>query len=139
LRTSIYGQALHVIRNNPLFGAGIDGFPIRVAPYRPGTQTIELYPHDLWLTTWSEVGLLGVVTLAVLFVFLLWHAARGLARVDDVYRPVLWGCFGALVLIFMHGFFDSPLWKNDLSVEFWLVAALTVVSLRTLRSGSKAG
>ena len=133
LRTSLYGQALHVIRNNPLFGAGIDGFPVRVAPYRPGTQTIELYPHDLWLTTWSEVGLLGVVTLAVLFVLLLWHAGRGLARMDADYRPVLWGCFGALILIFMHGFFDSPLWKNDLSVEFWVVAALTVVSLRTLK------
>ena len=134
LRTSLYEQALHVIRNNPILGWGIDGYPIRVAPYRPGTQSIELYPHDLWLTTWGEVGLLGAVTLAVLLGLLLWHAARGLARIDADYRPVLWGCFGALILIFMHGFFDSPLWKNDLSVEFWMVAALTVVSLRTLKT-----
>jgi O-antigen ligase len=131
LRTSLYGQALRVIGNNPILGWGIDGYPIRVAPYRPGTQSIELYPHDLWLTTWGEVGLLGVVVLAVILAVLLWQAARGLARVDEVYRPVLWGSFGALLLIFMHGFFDSPLWKNDLSVEFWLVAALTVVSLRS--------
>lgn len=130
LRESIYGQALRMLSQRPIFGAGIDGFAVRVAPFRPGTQTIELYPHDLWLTTWSEVGLLGVVTLTVLIVLLLWRAARGLATVEGVYRPVLWGCFGALILIFMHGFFDSPLWKNDLSVEFWLVAALEVVALR---------
>jgi len=51
LRTSIYGQALRMLSERPIFGAGIGGFPIRVAPFRPGTQAIELYPHDIWLTT----------------------------------------------------------------------------------------
>ncbi len=130
LRESIYGQALRMLAQRPLLGAGIDGFPIRVAPFRPGTQTIELYPHDIWLTTWSEVGLLGLVVLAVILFGLMWRGARALPRVNDAYRPVLWGCVGALILIFMHGFFDSPYWKNDLSVEFWMVAALEVVAIR---------
>lgn len=130
LRESIFGQALRMLSERPVFGAGIDGYPIRVAPFHPSTQTIELYPHDIWLTTWSEVGLLGLFVLAFLLFTLIWRAGRAWPRADDVYRPILWGCFGAFILIFMHGFFDSPYWKNDLSVEFMMVAALVVVAIR---------
>jgi len=40
-------QALGMLSQRPIFGAGISGFPIRVAPFRPVGQEIELYPHDL--------------------------------------------------------------------------------------------
>jgi len=138
LRTSIYGQALRMLSERPIFGAGIGGFPIRVAPFRPGTQAIELYPHDIWLTTWSEVGLLGVIVFAVIVFGLLWRGARALPLTNELFRPILWGCVGALVLFLVHGLFDSPYWKNDLSVEFWLIAALEVVAIRGAR-GSPAG
>jgi O-antigen ligase len=130
LRSSIYGQAIQMLEQRPIFGAGISGFPIRVAPFRPPNQRIQLYPHDLWLTTWSELGLLGVVSFAVIFFGLLWRGVRALPRASDIYRPVLWGSVGALILYLVHGLFDSPYWKNDLSVEFWLLAALQVVAVR---------
>ncbi len=141
LRSSIFGQALRMLSERPILGAGIDGFPIRVAPFRPGTQTIELYPHDIWLTTWSEVGLLGVIVLAVIFFGLLWRGVRALPLTNDLFRPILWGCVGALVLYLVHGLFDSPYWKNDLSVEFWLLAALEVIAIRGARGarGAPAG
>jgi O-antigen ligase len=131
LRLSIYGQALRMLSQRPILGAGISGFPIRVAPFRPGTQAVELYPHDVWLTTWSELGLLGVLAFALIFFGLLWRGARAIPRVADIYRPVLWGAVGALVLYLVHGLFDSPYWKNDLSVEFWLLAALQVIAVRS--------
>ncbi|HXJ47531.1 MAG TPA: O-antigen ligase family protein [Candidatus Acidoferrum sp.] len=134
LRTSIYGQALRMLSQRPIFGAGIDGFAQAVAPFRPGNQTIELYPHDFWLTTWSEIGLLGLVAFAIIYFGVLWRAARALPAANDIWRPVLWGCVGAMVLWLVHGLFDSPYWKNDLSVEFWLVAALSVVAARAVRS-----
>jgi O-antigen ligase len=133
LRSSIYGQALQMLKQRPIFGAGISGFPIRVAPFRPGNQRIQLYPHDLWLTTWSELGLLGLVSFAVIFFGLLWRGARALPRATDIQRPLLWGAVGALILYLVHGLFDSPYWKNDLSVEFWLLAALQVVAVRATK------
>ena len=36
----------------------------------------------------------------------------------------------AFVAIAVHGFFDTPYYKNDLSVEFWMVAALEVAAIR---------
>jgi O-antigen ligase len=129
-RTSIYRQALAMLSRRPIFGAGFDGFPVRVAPFRPPADPIQLYPHDLWLTTWSEVGLLGLIAFAVIFFGLLWRGFRTLPSTSDVYRPLLFGAVGALVLYAVHGLFDSPYWKNDLSVEFWLLAALQVVAVR---------
>ena len=137
-RESIYHQTLQMLSHMPLFGAGIDGFATRVAPYRPVGDIIHIYPHDIWLTTWSELGLLGLFSFAVIFFGLLWRGARALPAATDVYRPLLWGAVGALILYTVHGLFDSPYWKNDLSVEFWLLAALNVVAIHALR-GALAG
>ena len=132
-RTSIYHQALQMLAERPLFGAGISGYAIRVAPFRPPKASIHIYPHDIWLTTWSELGLLGLFAFAFIFFALLWHGVRALPRASEIYRPLLWGAVGALVLYAVHGLFDSPYWKNDLSVEFWLLAALQVVGVRATR------
>ena len=132
-RTSIYHQALQMLAERPIFGAGISGYAIRVAPFRPPKASIHIYPHDIWLTTWSELGLLGLFAFAFIFFALLWHGVRALPRASEIYRPLLWGAVGALVLYAVHGLFDSPYWKNDLSVEFWLLAALQVVGVRATR------
>ncbi len=134
-RESLYRQAAQMLAHMPVTGAGLDGFPIRVAPYRQKGAIIHIYPHDIWLTTWSELGLLGLIAFAVIFIGLIWYGARALAAARDVYRPLLWGAVGALVLWAVHGLFDSPYWKNDLSVEFWTVAALLNVAVRATRAG----
>jgi O-antigen ligase len=132
-RTSLYHQALEMLAQRPIFGAGISGFATRVEPFRPPGQPIHIYPHDVWLTTWSELGLLGLFMFAVIVFGLLWLGARALPQTADIYRPLLWGAVGALALFAVHGLFDSPYWKNDLSVEFWIVAALLVAAVRATR------
>lgn len=137
LRQSIYSQALRMLAERPILGAGISGFPIRVAPFRPTGEEIELYPHNIWLTTWSELGLLGVASFAFIFLGLLYRGARALLGTrPDIHRALAWGATGALVLYLVHGMFDTPYWKNDLAVEFWLIAALQVIALRGVRDGS---
>ena len=132
-RTSLYRQALEMLSQRPVFGAGISGFPVRVAPFRPPKQPIQLYPHDFWLTTWSEIGLLGVAAFAWIVFGLLWQAARAVRHAAGAHRAVLWGAIGGLVLFLVHGLVDSPYWKNDLSAEFWLLAGLEVMALRAVR------
>ena len=138
-RESLYRQALEMLSHMPITGAGIGGYPVRVAPYRPPGSVIHIYPHDLWLTTWSEIGLLGVTAFAVVFFGLLWRVARALPAAQDISRPLLWGAAGTIVLYAVHGLFDSPYWKNDLSVEFWLVAALAIAGMRLAAPTAHAG
>jgi len=133
-RESIYKQVLQMLSHMPITGAGIGGYPIRVAPYRPTGDIIQIYPHDIWFTTWSELGLLGLLAFAVIFFGLLVRGARALPMATDISRPLLWGSIGTAVLWGVHGLVDSPYWKNDLSVEFWLVVALQVVAIRLATS-----
>ena len=38
----------------------------------------------------------------------------------------------------VHGLVDSPYWKNDLSLEFWTLAAIEVVAIATIQWDAKA-
>ena len=138
-RVTLYTEALRMLSQRPILGAGISGFPVRVAPFRPASGVIELYPHNVWLTTWSELGLLGLIAFALIFFSLMWRAWRALGKASGIHRPIIWGAIGALVLYLVHGMFDSPYWKNDLSVEFWLIAAFEVVAIRGVLSNGRGG
>ena len=53
-------------------------------------------------------------------------------HVQGFYRPLLWGALGALILWGVHGLVDSPYWKNDMSLEFWIIAVFEVVAIRSI-------
>ena len=125
-RLEIYQATISMIHNSPIFGVGLGGYS-----YQFRGQTPEIYPHDIWLTFWIEVGLLGLIAFAVILFGLLWRGWRAWPRMRDFYRPALWGALAALVMWTVHGIVDSPYWKNDMSVEFWLLAALIIICTRT--------
>ena len=116
-----------MIRDHPLFGLGLGGYAYLFRGIQP-----EDHPHDLWLTFWVEMGVLGVLAFTVILLGLLWRGWRAWPRVDGFARPLLWGVLGALVLWTVHGLIDTPYWKNDMSAEFWILAAIEVSVLRGL-------
>jgi hypothetical protein len=63
---------------------------------------------------------------------LLWRGWRAFTRATGFYRALLWGTSAALVTVAVHGMFDTPYFKNDLAIEFWIVAALQVAAIRTI-------
>lgn len=80
-----------------------------------------LHPHNLLLGFWLSTGLAGLAGFVWLVVELV-----GLAR-KKVGDPLVLGAFGALVAILAHGLFDTTYFKNDLSLIFFLIAAIIVV------------
>jgi O-antigen ligase len=126
-RLSIFTDTLTMLRDHPIFGDGLGGYH-----YLFRGTILEIYPHDVWLTFWVEVGLLGMVAFAVIFFGLLFRGWRAYSRAGGFYRALLWGASGSLVLWGVHGLVDSPYWKNDMSIEFWILAALQVVAIRAI-------
>ena len=94
---------------------------------RRGVELAVLFPNSFrsGLVAWL------VLTPAILGVLILMPWRR-LSNAQGIYVPVLWGVGAAFVVILVHGLVDSPYWKNDLSLEFWLLAALEMVALRAL-------
>lgn len=130
MRVDIWRAALQMLRDHPVFGAGISEYQQTVFKYvPPGGEFEEIYPHNLWLTFWSETGLLGLAAFSYILFRLLYVSWRAIATARDLYRPLLWGLFGGLVVTMVHGLVDSPYWKNDLSLQFWMFAALILAGI----------
>ena len=126
-RLSIFTDTLRMLRDHPIFGNGLGGYH-----YLFRGTILEIYPHDVWLTFWVEVGLLGMIAFAIIFFGLLYRGWRAYARAGAFHRALLWGVSGSLVLWGVHGLVDSPYWKNDMSIEFWILAALELVAVRAV-------
>jgi len=131
-RLRIWSDTLHMLRDHPIFGAGLRSYTQVVTPYVTQRFNAQLHPHDLWLAMWSEVGLLGMLAFAAMLAILLWKGWRGFAAAGGLYRAVLWGTSAGFVAVLVHGIFDTPYFKNDLSLEFWTLAALEVAALAVL-------
>jgi O-antigen ligase len=127
-RGEVFGATLQMLLDHPVFGVGLGGYSYLFRGSVP-----EVYPHDIWLTFWVELGIAGVIAFGVILIGLLWRGWRAWPKAEGFSRIVLWGTLGALILWTVHGFVDSPYWKNDMSVEFWVLAALQVVTLRDTR------
>ena len=128
-RLQIWHDTLNMLRDHPIAGAGLRAYSIVMRPYVSTNRIPELYPHDVFLAMWSELGILGLVAFVLLLATLLWRGWRAYVSAEGFARPLLWGASTAFIAIAVHGLFDTPYFKNDLAVEFWTVAALEVAAI----------
>jgi len=136
-RFQIWDGALHMLKDHPIFGAGLSGFAAAVAPYWNATHAARFtYPHNLLLNFWSETGLLGAAAFAWILVAAFRVSWRGWRRAGPGWRPIHLGVFLALVAIVTHGLVDVPYFKNDLSFEFWTLVAISWSGVEGLRSAA---
>ncbi len=123
-------ESLAMLKDHPLFGAGLDGFRTAVAPYHHA-QGVEIfqYPHNLFLAVWSELGLLGLAGFALIFI---WYFKNGLAKPapspyqgeNEKMRAINIILVASMIAVLVHGLVDVPYFKNDLAMMFWLFIIL---------------
>lgn len=110
-RVTMWHETVKMLREHPLLGAGLSGFPSAIAPYHDATYfEIFQYPHNVLLNIWVELGLLGVVTAIFLAVQILQATWR---YRDD---PRALAAFAAVATMVIHGLVDVPFFKNDLAI-----------------------
>ena len=132
-RLQIWSDTLHMLRDHPIFGAGLRGYAIVMKPYVTTPKGLpELYAHDIFLSMWAEIGLLGLAAFVVLLGMLLWRGWSAFSKSEGFAKALLWGTSAAFVAITTHGLFDTPYYGNDLSVEFWMLAALEIAAITAL-------
>jgi hypothetical protein len=109
-----------------------------LAPYRADDPYLvpEPYPHDISLSSWTELGLLGVAAFTWILGWLLIAPWRAYRRTHSLQRPLLWGLGAAFTMLLVHGLVDTLYWKDDLSLEFWILAAISVVSVQAVHGSS---
>jgi O-antigen ligase len=103
---------------NFFVGAGLRSFFERVQKPVNDFKKIEplIYPHNILLNFWSEIGLFGI--LGFVGIFVLCFKKNISNRNDNFFRAAA-AC--ALVIFFVHGLVDVPYFKNDLAFIWWFV------------------
>lgn len=127
-RVHLWNNALTVLENHPINGAGVRSYRYAYAkyaeandPYVSSDGTGMIYAHQLLLEVGSETGLIGVSGLIVFFVMLL-RSGRGLYASSLVWAAWL-GAFTWLFPINTHTAIYSAYWSLTLG---WLIAIGTV-------------
>jgi len=92
---------------------------------------IYLYPHNLVLNFWSELGLAGLLLFIWIILKYFWLGISSLSLRGSASdrsnltteKYLVIGLISAMVVIIVHGLVDVPYFKNDLAIMFWLLAA----------------
>lgn len=121
----LWKGTVRLLADRPVFGTGLAGFPLLYGEYKEAAHT-EFFPNpdNLFLTLWAELGLLGLVAFFWLCVRLMRDGIHVFRESDATRRFLGLGVFAVLVSILAHGIVDTPYFKNDLAMQFWLFVAL---------------
>lgn len=112
--------------NLPDFDAQLRASAEMRAKYWQPTE-IYLYPHNIFLNFWSELGLAGVLLFIWIigkYLFASLSLSLRLKRDQDTDKYIALGLFAAMAAIVVHGLVDVPYFKNDLAAMFWIILAL---------------
>ena len=67
VRLSQWSEAWTFLKDHPLMGAGLSGYPTAIKPYHVRKEfEIFQYPHQLFLNVWVEMGVLGLLAWTLL-------------------------------------------------------------------------
>ncbi len=126
LRTQMWKETVVMLKPRWVVGAGLAGYQTRVKPFHVFTWAeIYLYPHNLVLTLWSELGLLGLASFIWIFSLMVVWMVHALQHGFFEQRVWAGSILATLSIIFIHGLVDIPYFKNDFSALFWLLVAMS--------------
>jgi O-antigen ligase len=137
VRVEVYTIAANLVKENWLTGIGPGQFPayyqleaeriLGRAPY----EWNMLHPHNLYIAFWLNLGLAGFAGF-VWLLYLMVAACRNdfekfaIAGIKEQTKIRVMG-FTLLLTVLLHGLFDTPFFKNDLSLLFWLITAVILL------------
>jgi len=157
-------QLLTASKSNFVLGVGLSNYQASVAPYHQEGiffnkdndddfrrkivifdekykaehwQPVEtyMYPHDIFLNFWVELGFFGMILFIYLFGKFFYISFLMYKKTDQKY--FILGISGAMLVLVIHGLVDVPYFKNDLAVIFWLFfAMIALIEVRKQISGT---
>ena len=121
VRVEVYTIDLGLIKDNWLTGIGLGQYPLQYqinAQKYLGHMPYELnmlHAHNLYLNTWLSLGLPGLLA----FLWIIYLCIK-----EGIKNPHKLLAFGMFLVILLHGLLDTPFYKNDLAMLYWLIVAV---------------
>jgi O-antigen ligase len=131
-RITIWQSAGKILSGNPLWGIGPGNFQNKYLEYQ---KYFPLYlewavpqPHNLYLAFWLQAGLLGLA--GFLMLVIKWFKETVAVINKQKNSEIAAVLLGIILCVLTHGLADTPYWKNDLAIVFWIVFSLGLIITR---------
>ena len=136
-RVMIWNASLQILRQHPILGIGFRTFEreylLLQSEFPPYLEWAVPHPHNIVLAAWLFTGLFGFLGLFVTIVSVFQRLVATIYGSDDISVRMEAICFLSFLSAFLvHGLVDVPFFRNDLSLQFFLVIGLSVSALRSI-------
>lgn len=127
VRLQVWRVATDFIAQSPIVGIGLGQYELLYAEHaaeilnQEPYEKMMLHAHSLYLSFWLYTGFVGLFALA----WLIMSCFVRLKYCEKDMRPYMRLGLVMLVVILVHGVFDTTFWKNDLAYIFWFAVALS--------------
>lgn len=142
IRLAMWSDTWQMLKNNPIAGAGLANYQNKMLKYHREIISLNdnidhqveiyLYPHNIFLTWWSELGILGLIALIWLAIRYFWLLVKNAKNKNSDLAVIL---ISVLAGVLIYGLVDVPYFKNDLSVMWWLWFGLGNIIMEGCQSG----
>lgn len=127
VRFYIWSTSVEMISREPVFGVGLSNYQKYFGELTQGRVNYPefitpqaLTAHNLYLQIYLTTGLLGLlIFLLLIFKTRFWH-------LDNV------ALSSALTSILILGLFDTPIYRNDLALEFFIIISFIYLSQKKI-------
>ncbi|HAV77588.1 MAG TPA: hypothetical protein DCX53_09580 [Anaerolineae bacterium] len=111
-RAELFGRSMYLVLDYPIVGGGLGAFPGLYSQYLLNIPFFNVVnSHNLFLDVAIEQGLLGGLSLAILYVASLWVAADSIANRNSD-RAFGWIVLFSLAVAIIHGMVDDYLYNG---------------------------
>ena len=134
VRLKLWQGALGIIKDFPLFGAGLNTYASVSLRYSiPGEEGYS-YAHNSYLQMAAETGLAGLACFLWILVKFFRLEFRALLLRDSPLWGYSLGLLAGISAFLVHGFFESNLYSFQLATLFWFMLGLAISTQRTIFS-----
>lgn len=129
VRLQVWQSAILMLKENYLLGIGLGLFekkyPIFAGRlFNPPLEPVMLHAHNIFLHSWLNLGLIGFVG----FIWLLINFFKNIYQTIKKHKTGLnISVMATMIALLVHGVIDTPYWKNDLSILFWVILAFGII------------
>ena len=138
-RPQYWSSALIIIKENPIFGTGINTYSKVGREYeREGKIEWGGYPHNCYLQMWAELGILGLLA----FFWILYRIFSSSINVlrqcgDKKMFNLLLGVLAGFLGFLVHSFFDTNFYAGKIAVLMWIMIGIIMVLQRIINQPDK--
>lgn len=121
-RLRLWGYSWTFLEASPknfVLGTGVRQFfrKIQKPYYDKYVMERLIYPHNIFLNFWTEIGLVGMLAVIGILVYVFCLANR----IRKYNKLMGAGLMSAITVLVVHGLVDVPYFKNDLAFLFWIL------------------